>query len=213
VSPVVRWPSRGVYLPLGVLLWAGCPGTIDDPARFDQGSLGAGESSSAPLLDAGQRDAAWVASDSGAAPAAPRSDASSTMPWPVASSDAAVWVADAGASDTGVVSTRDAGASADAAAGCNFKALMVNKCGNASCHGGTGAATGLDLTSDGLAARVAGRRASDACSEYLLVDTASPERSALYLKVTDHACGVRMPLGGALGSEEQQCILSWIEKL
>lgn len=90
---------------------------------------------------------------------------------------------------------------------------MQNKCGNATCHGGPSSGAGLDLTTDGLAQRLAGKRGSDACSTYLLIDTAVPAESALYLKVTDHACGVRMPLGGTLGNEDQQCILQWIDKL
>jgi hypothetical protein len=212
MSPFVCWQRPRVYLlTLGGLLCVGCPGTIDDPARFEVGPAGTGQSSGSPALDAGQRAASWVGADGSASQVEAGREASTPTPWPSVASDAAVWIADAGATDTGVVQTRDAGT--DAAAGCNFKALMANKCGNATCHGGTGAATGLDLTSDGLAARVAGRRASDACSAYLLIDPASPERSALYLKVTDHACGVRMPLGASLASEEQQCILSWIEKL
>jgi hypothetical protein len=102
---------------------------------------------------------------------------------------------------------------ADSAALCDFRALMQARCGNASCHGGAMASTGLDLTSAGLADRVRGQRANGACGQYLLIDVANPQQSALYLKVTNEACGVRMPVGGSLSSSEQACVLQWIDRL
>jgi len=207
--------THSVLVSLVVVSWVGCAGTIDDPARFELGASGAGSEPTAVVLDAGPRDAAWVAADSGVSPTSTRDDAAARAPWPADAGDAGAWQTDSGARDAGPTSSNDggAGASADAGAACNFRALMQNKCGNATCHGGLSSGAGLDLTTDGLAQRLAGKRGSDACSTYLLIDTAVPEQSALYLKVTDHACGVRMPLGGTLGNEDQQCILQWIDKL
>jgi hypothetical protein len=212
MSPRQRLCARDLLLSLSALWWLGCAGTIDDPSRFELGSLGAGAEPASSTLDAGPHDAAWAPADSGwrAAPIAEDASATAPAPWPVDAGDAGTWMADAGARDAGAAAPPDA--ATDAGTSC-FKALIMNKCGNATCHGGTSSGAGLDLTSDGLAQRVAGRRGTDACSSYLLIDTAVPEQSALYLKVTDHACGVRMPLGGTLTKDEQQCILSWIDKL
>jgi hypothetical protein len=204
--------ARDFVLTAAVLSWVGCAGTIDDPSRFELGASGAGAEPTAAVIDAGARDAAWVAAGGGWSPTSPPPvDASTRAPWPADAGDGGAWQVDAAVRDAGSAAAPDA--SADAGAGCNFKALMLTKCGNATCHGGPSAGAGLDLTTDGLAQRVAGRRGSDACASYLLIDTAVPDQSALYLKVTDHACGVRMPLGGTLSSPEQQCILQWIDKL
>jgi hypothetical protein len=96
---------------------------------------------------------------------------------------------------------------------CDFRALMQDKCGNATCHGGPGASTGLDLTSAMLGARVEGREGKGACSDKLLVDPDNPRDSKLYLKVSGSTCGSQMPLGGQLNADEQACVLSWIEGL
>jgi hypothetical protein len=120
---------------------------------------------------------------------------------------------DAASGDAAPINADSGNVAADAASTCDFRALLTNKCGNAGCHGGPAVATGLDLTSDKLAVRVAGRKASGACASYLLIDTQQPERSALYLKVTAEACGSRMPLGGTLTDSEQACILQWITNL
>lgn len=96
---------------------------------------------------------------------------------------------------------------------CDFPGLMQMKCGNGSCHGGPNAGTGLDLTSASLAMRVAGRKGSGACANKLIVDKNNPEQSELYLKVSGADCGVRMPLGGMLSTDEQACVLSWMQGL
>jgi hypothetical protein len=96
---------------------------------------------------------------------------------------------------------------------CDFRTLMQAKCGNATCHGAPGSATGLDLTTAMLAARVDGRQGTGACSDKLLVDTDNPRESKLYLKVSGSTCGSQMPLGGSLNAAEQACVLTWIETL
>ena len=101
----------------------------------------------------------------------------------------------------------------EAGIGCDFKTLIMVKCGSSGCHGAPAVSNGLDLTSADLAQRLAGRRGSGSCSTHLVVDPATPSESALYLKVTPDACGSRMPLGGTLTDGEQACILRWIESL
>jgi hypothetical protein len=102
----------------------------------------------------------------------------------------------------------------DAGAACDFRGLVMMKCGGSGCHGGPAAGTGLDLTTAMLATRVEGRRGPAACSSNLLIDKTNPTKSALYLKVTGSTCGSQMPLtGGTLTASEQACVLSWIEGL
>jgi hypothetical protein len=96
---------------------------------------------------------------------------------------------------------------------CDFRGLMQAKCAGASCHGGPGNSTGLDLTTASLATRVEGRSAAGACSDALLVDKNNPSQSVLYLKVAGTDCGTRMPVGGTLTADDQDCVLSWIEGL
>ena len=106
-----------------------------------------------------------------------------------------------------------AGGSAPVAASCDFRGLMMMKCGSSGCHGGPNAGTGLDLTSPMLAMRMGTRKGPSQCSDKLMIDTENPEESALYLKVSGGDCGSRMPLGGMLNAAEQECVLSWIEGL
>ena len=96
---------------------------------------------------------------------------------------------------------------------CDFRSLMQQKCGNLNCHGAPAQATGLDLTSAGLANRLEDRTGSSGCPDHLLIDKDNPEQSMLYLKVTGTECGVRMPLGGMLTKDEEACVLTWIEGL
>jgi hypothetical protein len=194
----------------------GCPGTLDDATDYE----GYGETaapSGPPPLDgstppsAVRQDAAssWDASTRQYAEASTPPESWADAGGRPASADAAAGWSEGGARKEDAASA-DA---ADSASACDFRALMQARCGNASCHGGPMASTGLDLTSAGLAERVKGQRANAACSQYLLIDVAKPEQSALYLKVTNEACGVRMPVGGSLSSSEQACVLQWIDRL
>lgn len=118
--------------------------------------------------------------------------------------------ADAGGADAGGTTSPVA----DAAPACDFKGLVMTRCGGSGCHGGPSAGSGLDLTSASLPMRVQGRKGPAACSSNLLIDKGAPEKSALYLKVTGQTCGTQMPLGGGtLPKSDQDCILSWIEGL
>lgn len=176
---------------LTVLACAACAGTIDDPASFEEyasQSRGTAREAGAPSTDA-EIDAA--------------------TPEPVEEEDAA----------TGAEPEPDASPPADTGTStnpapmvsCDFKALMMSKCGNPACHGGPNASTGLDLTSDDLRGRTANVNGSGACNDNPLIDAADPEQSALYLIVTGNACGLRMPLGGTLSAAEQTCVLEWIK--
>jgi hypothetical protein len=183
------------FLTLSLLALAACPGAIDDPSRFELPPDGEQD----PVEDAGT-------------PSASRDAALDAAPWDAKASirdDAAVLDA---ARDAQPATISDAAPQPDASS-CNFRQLMTNKCGSASCHGNGGAAAGLDLISDGLAARVGTRQGAGACGDFPLIDREQPQNSALYRKLTDTACGPRMPLGGALSLAEQQCVLSWIEGL
>jgi hypothetical protein len=180
------------------LACAACAGTIDDPAAF--------EAYAAEARGGGRGSA-------GVAPLAPELDAGGAEPDPqVEEEDAAIGPAPV----QPVEPAADAGGSADAAlpapiaSSCDFKGLMMSKCGAASCHGGPSASTGLDLTSDGLRARLANVNGGGACNDKPLIDEDNPEQSTLYLIVTSSACGLRMPLGGTLSAKEQECVLEWI---
>jgi hypothetical protein len=180
---------------LTLLACAGCAGTIDDPASFE----------------AYASESRGTAREAGVSPVDAQIDAAT--PEPVEEDDAAAPVEepepppepDAGApADTGTVNPAPM-------VSCDFKALMMTKCGNPSCHGGPTASTGLDLTSDDLRGRVANVNGSGACNDKPLIDSADPEQSSLYLVVTGNACGLRMPLGGQLSAAEQACVLEWIK--
>lgn len=212
-------------------LSSACPGTLDEESLY-QGSSYSRSSGDAdvnepsepsdpeqPEQEPTQVDAGWTPRDAGAADAG-WSDASKPGPsmdgsladagerWP---SEAAV--VEAGAPDTGKIGGDASSTAQEAGASCDFRALIMAKCGSAGCHGTGAVATGLDLTSDNLAARLGDKKGTGACASYALIDHTNPERSAIYIKVTADACGSRMPLGGTLSDREQQCILQWIENL
>ena len=191
-----------------LLVSSGCAGSLDDaddyyqtvPVRAPEagrtsegsGPVGGWGGAGTPAPAAGRvwggaSGAALGASEAGRQAAAPSADEDAGVP--------------------------DAGAGLKAAPACDFRALMQAKCGNASCHGAPASATGLDLTSAMLAARVQGRTGQGACSDKLLIDPQSPADSKLYLKVSGSSCGSQMPLGGQLSSDEQACVLNWIEQL
>lgn len=193
-------------VPQLVLCLTACAGELDDASfkgHRSRSDSGAGALDSA----AGEQDAAQPR-DTGSDSATQIHDAQADA------SDAAANEGD----DAGSLST-DSGPDAQAEPNepdppaCDFRALVQAKCGNASCHGAPAVGSGLDLTSASLAMRVAGRMAGGSCTDKRLVDPDEPNQSALYLRVTGTACGVKMPLGGSLTPNEQACILTWIEGL
>jgi hypothetical protein len=184
---------------LMALACADCAGTIDDPASFEayasesRGGSGSRDAGAAPdpVADA-QTDAASTE------PPVGEPDADTDEPAPIPEPDAGSEL------DTGTPGP------APIVSSCDFKGLIMSKCGAASCHGGPSASTGLDLTSDGLRARMANVSGGGACSDKPMINEDDPEQSTLYLIVTGNACGLRMPLGGTLSATEQACVLEWI---
>jgi hypothetical protein len=117
----------------------------------------------------------------------------------------------------GTGSDSDAGASnGGSAKTCTMDVakLLVSKCGTSGCHGSAGSAAGLDLASPSPGSRLLDKSASAACDDYLLIDSAAPEESLIYLKVSANPpCGARMPFGVPLTADEQTCILEWAQGL
>jgi len=231
------------FVQLVVLLSAaamGCAGSLDENADYNASATparvtgsGGRTADSASLQSAGGGGSASAASswrDAGA----PVSESNRAAAGAEASQDedagVPVWSAagrgaggaggsmaagsTASAASAGRAGSAAAGSGgAAAASGCDFRALVMQKCAGASCHGGASSATGLDLTSAMLAGRVQGRHGSGSCTDKLLVDVDDPAQSKLYLKVSGTSCGVKMPLGGSLTPSEQACVLTWIEGL
>jgi hypothetical protein len=94
-------------------------------------------------------------------------------------------------------------------------AILIPACGSAGCHGATGPALGLDLSSPELASRVSGV-AAVGCGDRTLVVPGNPGQSYLFDKMVNlaPACGERMPLGThPLDSEAVDCLMRWVSNL
>jgi hypothetical protein len=108
----------------------------------------------------------------------------------------------------------DAGASG---VNCDAPSLVfAPNCTTAHCHTPPTPAVGLDLSSPGVAARLA-NAASRICVGQILVVPGQPNGSYLYqlIRMTDPICGTpQMPLGAtALTSSEVSCVSGWIANL
>jgi hypothetical protein len=82
------------------------------------------------------------------------------------------------------------------------------------CHSpGPGEYAGLDLTSPGVDKRTSGVVAT--CKGEVLVVPGVPDASYLLSKLTETspACGSQMPLNGMLGTDDLDCVESWIAGL
>ena len=208
----VRW----TLITLVTAAAVGCAGKLDPNLNYFGSNIMSPDAGEAPEPKAKEKDAGEPPEMKDAATEpAPQSPRGSD---PEDEDDAGEIDDDAGPLAGGGGSTKpDAGAAdagaKDAAVACDFRGLMQQKCGNLACHGAPAQTTGLDLTSAGLANRLEDRTGSSGCPDHLLIDKENPEKSMLYLKVVGTECGVRMPLGGMLTSDEQACILSWIEGL
>lgn len=94
-------------------------------------------------------------------------------------------------------------------------AILTPACGSAGCHGASGPALGLDLSSAELLSRVAGVAAAG-CGERTLVVPGNPAQSYLLEKMVTAApaCGERMPLGAhPLETEAVDCLTRWVSNL
>jgi len=128
--------------------------------------------------------------------------------------------ASAAAEDAGPKDTKDddkepsGGGGSDAgASACGSTAAMLKaKCGG--CHSAADPVGGIDLASDGVAARLKDAPSSAACEGFSQIDSKDPGQSLIYLKVTDTPpCAPRMPIGTPLSDTEQACLLEWLEQL
>jgi hypothetical protein len=90
--------------------------------------------------------------------------------------------------------------------------IIATRCATTGCHTGGTPAGGLDLSADDFITELTGKMATTAdCAGETLIDSANPEQSLLYAKVTDPpACGVRMPFGLYLDDDEIECMRKWI---
>ena len=86
--------------------------------------------------------------------------------------------------------------------------ILAAKCGLSGCHAGATPAQGLDLKSDGVAARVVGVAAM--VCKGTLADPTAPEASVIYTKLTAPSCGDQMPPGVPLPNSEIACVKNWI---
>jgi hypothetical protein len=99
---------------------------------------------------------------------------------------------------------------------CNVPASFKQSCASAGCHSASSPANGLDLASDGVAARVVNvmASASGSCAGHVLADPGNPDESLLVTKLGDSPpCGSHMPLTGTSFTDAQiECVRSWIEQ-
>jgi hypothetical protein len=201
-------------LALTGLLAGACAGNLENPERFEQGFNPASP-------DGGTETDGNTGGDVDAA--APNGNGGNTGADNSGSDNTGNGGPDGGAT-TG--SGNGAGNSTDADGGagnggstgapkpsCDVAPIFTAKCANSGCHGSAGSAAGLDLASPNVGTRL--RDKTSGCDDYLLIDTAAPENSFLYLKVSEAkpACGSRMPFGVVLTADEQACILKWAESL
>jgi hypothetical protein len=98
--------------------------------------------------------------------------------------------------------------------------VLADRCATSGCHDGTTQAANLNLTRDGLEARVVGVAGSTEpdpngtgaadCDGLILAVPADPASSLIYRKTVDPPCGSKMPIGAPLNATEQQCLLELI---
>jgi hypothetical protein len=91
--------------------------------------------------------------------------------------------------------------------------VFTPKCAISGCHtkADAPASGGLDLESADIGSRT--RDVKSKGGAPLLINTASPDQSALYTKLKSPApFGARMPLGGMqLAQSELDCVLTWVK--
>jgi hypothetical protein len=88
--------------------------------------------------------------------------------------------------------------------------ILRKSCGFAGCHGGPTPSEGLDLETDGVAARLKGKPTK--AVGFTLIDVAAPENSAIYTKLASAPpFGTSMPLGTPLDDKAKACVLEWVK--
>lgn len=92
--------------------------------------------------------------------------------------------------------------------------LVVPQCASSFCHDSDRPSVGLDLLSDGFAARLVDvASTSDTCAGEVFIDSNDPSQSLLLEIVTPNPpCSQTMPFGAALGlsPEDTACFEVWI---
>jgi hypothetical protein len=98
--------------------------------------------------------------------------------------------------------------------------IVMTKCSLTGCHGGASVAAGLDLSASIIAAPTPlvdkmnkGETGSCMANVAKIIDSARPEQSLLYTKITTPTCGAKMPPSGPLAASEISCVLSWIKSI
>lgn len=92
------------------------------------------------------------------------------------------------------------------------RTIFDRSCATTGCHDATGRSAGLSLTAADSPSQLIGVKAGTC--EATRVTPGSPERSLLFQKLSDGACGSRMPFGAAeLSAAEKECIRRWIAEL
>jgi len=126
---------------------------------------------------------------------------------------------------TGGIGDLDGGTNADASTGdgcppdLDLDALFEDRCGTSVCHEGDGAGGGVDLISDGVAARLVDVPATgkdDCVPSSVLVDSSDLDASYMLEKLTSSRpeCGDPMPLLQAqLTAGEVACVREWAAAL
>jgi len=110
------------------------------------------------------------------------------------------------------------GTGGDETGGCSTADVVAivfsARCTNGACHDADGPASGLDLASAGVEARLANASAKG-CSGKVLVSPGNAAGSYLLDKLQgDVTCGVQMPKGGApLDAASINCVADWIDGL
>lgn len=92
--------------------------------------------------------------------------------------------------------------------------VFLAKCASAGCHGASKPASGLDLISAGVEARLVG--VPSTCADHLLVAPGNPDASLLVDKLVsaEPTCGGdRMPVDGVLDEADVACVKTWIASL
>lgn len=92
--------------------------------------------------------------------------------------------------------------------------LIKPRCASMFCHA-TAAGNALDFEATGLPGRLVDVQGSTLCDQYVYIDTASPEDSLIYSKLSSPApCGTPMPLtGNPLTAEEKACVLEYVQEV
>jgi hypothetical protein len=105
----------------------------------------------------------------------------------------------------------DAGPPANAPPAC-VTDLFESSCGTVGCH--NRGAPQVDLVSDGVTGRLLDQSSSSAlCRGRTYVSSDGSESLLLDKLLAVPPCGSRMPLVGALTSEQQTCLGQWVDSL